>query len=122
MWIHDLGNFYEKEVISEGYRGLSVDRKLTARGVQSPTESKPNLSIRNNKMGTQTPTMAASSKAGNVQFGNPYEQEEMVGKEINKSDVMEKINNILNSLDEDSPADRVALLEITKLRDEIEKL
>lgn len=121
MSLEDLRNLYEKNLIQEGWKGLSTHAIKKTHGLQDPQLAKPGLSYRNNKLGTSEPTMAGSSVAGNVQFGNPYEQEEGEAL-ISKQEVMNKINNILEFLDEDSPADRVALMEISKLREEIKKL
>jgi hypothetical protein len=116
MWLHDIGMIYED------YRGLSTDQAPQTRGVQAPQLAKPNLSFRNVKIGTQEPTMAASSLAGNVMFGNPTEQEEVINDgPISKSKLCNMINGIWATLDSSSPTDRVALMVLGKLKQEILK-
>lgn len=124
MWIHDLGEFYEENLLEEGWGGLSIARKKGTHGVQAPEMAKPGLSYRNNKVGYKEPTMAAGSESGNVQFGNPYEQEEgiMGGAMAKKTDMLREIENSLRSLDDASPADRVAIMEISKLKERLMKL
>lgn len=123
MWIHDLGEFYEDNLLEEGWGGLSIARKKGTHGVKEPELAKPGLSYRNNKIGMNEPTMAASSTAGNVQFGNPYEQEEgMGGPMAKKADIAQEIEKSLRSLDDASPSDRVAIMEISKLKERLMKL
>lgn len=114
MWLQDLGLIYED------YRGLSVDQAPTTKGVQAPQLAKPNLSFRNVKIGTQEPTMAASSLAGNVLFGNPTEQEEVIQDgPVSKMSLINLIHNLSAGLDSASATDRVALMVLGKLKNEI---
>lgn len=111
MWLQELG------VIYEDYRGLSVDQTPHTKGVQAPQLPKPNLSIRNVKLGTQEPNMAASSLAGNVMFGNPTEQEEVTqDTPISKVKLCNYIDEICGTLDSVNPADRMALMVLSKLK------
>lgn len=119
MWFQELGEFYERNVVEEGYRGLSVDQTPQIKGMQAPTLAKPSLSYRNNKMGTAEPTMAAASGAGNVQFGNPYEQEEEVTGSIEKQAVLNFINELESTLDDANNNDRVALMVLGELKNKI---
>lgn len=102
----ELGDIYE--LISESYRG-----------VEAPISS-PKLSFRDNKIGTATPDLYASSEAGLVPFGNPYEQEE-TAETIKKSDVFKLIESLSGELDQ-SPTDRVAHLTLSKLKKALQKL
>jgi hypothetical protein len=104
-WIDDLGNVYEKEVINE----------QIVRGSVAPTE-RPNLTYRNNKLGIVPNNLAADSLAGNVQFGNPYEQEEEIS-DIDK--ILKEIDVLMSDLDESSPTDRVAIMVLGKLKNKI---
>lgn len=114
MWLHELGLIYED------YQGLSVDQTPHTKGVQPPQLAKPNLSFRNVKIGTQEPSMAASSQAGNVMFGNPTEQEEVITDgPISKTKLCNLINYYSNSLDSASPTDRVAIMVLSQLKQEI---
>jgi hypothetical protein len=115
-WIKDLGDFYEKEVISESVSGLRYDHPRIPRGVMAPQTAGGNLSYRNNKLGLDVPNLAADSLAGNVQFGNPHEQEESV---CSKGMVIKEIDNLLSDLDESSPTDRVAIMVLGKLKERI---
>lgn len=110
MWLHELGLIYED------YRGLSVDGTPNTKGVQAPQLPKPNLSIRNVKLGTPEPNMAASSLAGNVMFGNPTEQEEVIDKPISKKKICDYINEICSTLDSSNPTDRMAVMVLSKLK------
>lgn len=110
MWLQELG------VIYEDYRGLSVDQTPHTKGVQAPQLPKANLSIRNVKMGEQTPNMAADSLAGNVMFGNPSEQEEVIDKPISKTKICKYIDEICGTLDSANPVDRMALMSLGKLK------
>lgn len=104
-WINDLGDVYEKGVINE----------QIVRGTAAPSEN-PNLSYRNNKLGIVPNNLAADSLAGNVQFGNPYEQEEEVS-DIAK--VLKEIDFLMADLDGSSPTDRVAIMVLGKLKNKI---
>jgi hypothetical protein len=116
MWLQELGMIYED------YRGLSVDQTPHTKGVQAPQLPKANLSLRNVKIGTQEPTMAASSLAGNVLFGNPVEQEEVIQDgPISRVKLCGLIDQLYNTLDSSSPTDRVALMVLGKLKNEIKK-
>lgn len=104
-WINDLGDVYEKNVINE----------QIVRGSVAPQHD-PNLSYRNNKLGLPINNLSADSLAGNVQFGNPYEQEE----EPNGVDmVIREIDNLMSELDNASPTDRVAIMVLGKLKEKI---
>lgn len=114
MWLQELG------VIYEDYRGLSVDQTPHTKGMQAPQLSKPNLSLRNVKIGTQEPTAAASSLAGNVMFGNPTEQEEVIHDgPVSKLALINLIRSIGAGLDSSAATDRVALMVLGKLEQEI---
>lgn len=114
MWLQELG------VIYEDYRGLASDQTPHTKGVQAPQLPKPNLSIRNVKMGEQVPNMAADSLAGNVMFGNPTEQEEVIDdKPISKTKLCKLIDEICGTLDTVNPADRMALMVLSKLKSQV---
>ncbi len=118
MWVQELGLLYEE------WRGLSVDQTPHTKGVQAPQLANPNLSFRNVKIGTQEPTMAASSLAGNVQFGNPFEQEETVqDKPVSLATVCNEIDALCSSsLDSANPTDRVALMSLGRLKTKLKTL
>lgn len=114
MWLQELGLVYED------YRGISVDQSPHTKGVQAPQLPKPNLSIRNVKLGTPEPNMASSSLAGNVMFGNPFEQEEdITDKPISKNKLCALIDQMSNELDANSHMDRAAILVLNKLKNKI---
>lgn len=119
MWIEDLGEFYEKNVITEGWGGLSMDFKKTNPKVKAPNLAAPSLSYRNNKLGTKEPSMGNHSVAGNVQFGNPYEQEEGVSGDMPKQEILNLISELEQGLDGSDNADRVALMTLNKLKERI---
>jgi hypothetical protein len=115
-WIEDLGNVYDDEILKENVNGLRYDHPKITRGTVAPQTAGKNLSYRNNKLGLDIPNLAADSVAGNVQFGNPYEQEETVCK---VSEVLKEIEELCNELDENSATDRVALMVLGKLKQKI---
>lgn len=116
MWLKEIGLIYED------YQGLSVDQTPHTKGLQAPELAKPNLSFRNVKIGTQEPNMAAASQAGNVLFGNPTEQEEVVmDGPISRKKLCDLINLLSNTLDSSSPTDRIAIMTLSKLKAEILK-
>ena len=117
-WIEDLGNFYEKEILEENVDGLRYNHPKITRGVVAAQSAGPNLSYRQYKIGLDTPNMAADSVAGNVQFGNPHEQEETV---CSVSEILKEIENLISDLDESSPTDRVAIMALSKLKQKINK-
>jgi hypothetical protein len=117
-WIDELGDFYEKEMFVEHVGGLRYDHPKITRGVVAPQTAGKNLSYKNNKLGLDIPNLASDSLAGNVQFGNPYEQEETVCK---VSEVLKEIDELCNELDENSATDRVALMVLGKLKQKINK-
>lgn len=114
MWLQELGMIYED------WRGLSVDQTPHTKGVQPPQLSKPNLSIRNVKLGTAEPTMAASSQAGQVQFGNPYEQEEVIDIPVSSKKLFSIIQELENNLDSANPTDRSAIMALSTLKKRIQ--
>lgn len=117
MWVQELGLVYEE------WRGISVDQTPHTKGIQTPQLANPNLSFRNVKLGTPEPNMAASSVAGNVQFGNPFEQEENIqDKPVSLATICNEIDTLYNSLDSSSPTDRVALMVLGRLKSKIKLL
>ena len=119
MWWKELDSAYE--TICEGYRGISVDQSPHVKNVSAPQLAHPGLSIRNVKLGTAEPSVAADSLAGNVQFGNPYEQEEVIEGAINKKDVCAMIDELSKTLNDSNPTDRAALLVLGQLKTRIKK-
>lgn len=113
MWWKELDTIYE------GYRGLSLDQTPHIKGFSDPTMSKSGLNIKNNKMGIASPSLAASSLANDVQFGNPYEQEEVIEGSVSKKEIFQIIDEMSNELDSASPTDRVAIMVLNKLKTRI---
>jgi hypothetical protein len=113
MWADEIHAIYE------GYRGLSVDQTPHVKGVSAPTIAKAGLTYKNNKLGIQTPNIAASSLAGDVAFGNPYEQEEVIEGSIPKQEICKIIDEMSNSLDSSNPTDRVAIMALNQLKTRI---
>lgn len=116
MSLQELGLLYEE------WRGISIDQTPHTKGVHAPQLPNPNLSIRNVKLGTQEPTMAASSLAGNVLFGNPTEQEEVIDTPVSKLTICNIIDQLCQSLDNSSLQDRTALMSLGKLKTIVKKL
>lgn len=112
MWVQELGLVYED------WR----NNTLTTKGLDAPNQPKPGLTFKNNKIGTTEPTLAASSQAGDVQFGNPYEQEEVISGTVSKQKVCEIIDKMCNQLNDSNQADRIALLSLSTLKENIKKL
>lgn len=115
MWSTELGEIYES------YQGTLIDRTPTIQGVKAPQQANPGNTYNNNKLGTATPNIAAQSLAGNVQFGNPYEQEETIEGDISKHDMFVLIDGLASTLDENNHADRMALLVLGQLKTKIKK-
>lgn len=117
MWVQELGLLYED------WRTLGNDQTPSTKYAPNPVVAKPNLSIRNYKIGTQQPSILAASEAGNVPFGNPTEQEEeIINKNISNLKVINLINSEISKLDHASPTDRVALMVLENLKNKIKSL
>lgn len=117
MWSQEL------ELVYEEWRTLGTDQTPQTKYTQTPQLSKPNLSIRNTKIGTQNPNMYSSSEAGNVAFGNPSEQEETISNTpVGKADICNYIDALGMELDGSSITDRVALMVLSKLKNKIKTL
>jgi hypothetical protein len=114
-WIQDLGEVYDKNVIQENVSGLRYDHPKITRGTIAAQTAGGNLSYRNNKLGLDVPNLAADSLAGNVQFGNPYEQEE---EPEFRNKLLKKIEELSSDLSESSPTDRVAIMVLGQLKKE----
>jgi len=105
-WMKDIGNIYDNEPITESWKNA--------------TPAGDKLSYRNNKMGMGVSNMAADSLAGNVQFGNPYEQEEvLVDGSMDKQELLGEIDKLLSGLSDSSPTDRVAVMVLSQLKKKI---
>lgn len=97
MWFHDLSDMYEN-ILNEGYGAYDPSRNSVPR------------------IGIQSPNLAALSQAGNVQFGNPTEQEEIIDGNLSKRDLFRELSSLASKLDSASPTDRVALLMLSQLK------
>lgn len=111
----------EFDTIYEGYRGISTDQSPHVKGISAPNIGHPGISMRKNKIGINEPSMAADSLAGNVQFGNPYEQEEVVEGSVSKQEICSIIEELSKELDSSNPTDRTALMVLGQLKTRIKK-
>jgi len=84
----------EFDTIYEGYIGISTDQSPHVKGISSPNIGHPGISMRKNKIGINEPSTAADSLAGNVQFGNPYEQEEVIAGSMSKQEICSIIEEL----------------------------
>ena len=110
--MENLSDIYE--MMLEDYRGLGRDQSPSVKGMQ-PTYEKPNLSIRDNKIGTQVADMYAQSLTGDVAFGNPQEQEE-TEDDSDVSEIPAIVDGILMNLTEKSSShtDFKAVMDLLK--------
>jgi hypothetical protein len=120
MWMHELSNIYAKDLLMEEMRGLRYDYAKIAGGMSAPDEAGRGLTYKNTKLGMEVPNLAADSLAGNVQFGNPYEQEEGLDDvPISRNKILSEIEKLMGDLNESSPTDRVALMVLGQLKQKI---
>lgn len=119
MWLEELSNFYENNMINEHYKGIPPDYPKSPPGVGSPTQGSPTISYQNNKVGIPYPDSASMSQAGNVPFGNPYEQEEGIAGQIDKKYIFDEINSMLGELHEGNPNNQMAILMLSRLKKKI---
>lgn len=110
MWYNELGLVYEEYV-------MGSPQTTRSKYTPDPLVTNPNLSIRNVKIGTHEPNLYASSEAGNVAFGNPYEQEEV--QESLYTALLEYVDDLLLELDADSVYDRSAILALSKIKNKL---
>jgi hypothetical protein len=110
MWNSELSSIYENNVLNED---LYSNPKVT-RGTIAPQTAGQGLSYKNYKAGLPVNNLGDESQAGNVQFGNPYEQNEEVS-------VISLIDAELSNLDGNSPTDRVAIDVLGKIKKKLSK-
>lgn len=111
-WNKELSMIYEKSILCEEYSGLRYDHPKITRGTVAPQSAGDGLSYKNNKIGVQSNNLGDESQAGNVPFGNPYEQNEEVS-------VTSIIDEEMAKLDNSSPTDRVAIMVLGKIKEKI---
>lgn len=120
MWLHELSQIYDNRLIQEEFKGLRIDHPRITKGVSAPQLASPGHTYKNNKLGMTIPNNAAESLAGNVPFGNPYEQEEGVeDAPVSRNWLSGEIDKLMETLDESSPTDRVAMMVLAQLKQKI---
>ena len=111
-WKKELSIIYEKGVLNEEYGGLRYEHPKITRGTVAPQTAGDGLSYKNNKLGVRSNNLGDESQAGNVPFGNPYEQNEEISIESIIDEEMSKLDN-------SSPTDRVAIMVLGKIKEKV---
>lgn len=115
-----LNSLYGDMILNEAHYGLRKEFPELASGQKGAVEAGRKLSYKNNKIGLPVSNMGDASAAGDVPFGNPYEQEE--GESVDKAAVFAMIDEINGELDISNSTDRVAIMALGELKNKIKKL
>lgn len=108
MWNKELSMIYENTILDESRYNYP---KIT-KGTVAPQTAGPGLTYKNYKVGMPSNNLGDESQAGNVQFGNPYEQNE-------EYSVLTIIDDELSKLDNSSPTDRVAIMVLSNIKERL---